>query len=560
MSNSEQEEILSTNGRPKAFKPFFNSVAEMLNSHCQQFADKQAVIFLNIDKDQEYSLSYQQLSDLVYKTANFLFQKGVRQGDHIGFLFYNSPSILILELAAGLLGASSVPLGFKRDAQERKIFKLKNTGVKVFFLKADDEDIKKEIEAIETALPAMEIISLHGHRPLEQLVDDQPVDPVFTLNNDLESEFILLYTSGTTAEPKGVPLTLKACLASSQAVIKWQNFTVDERFQVVLPLHHVNSTIFCLATLLIGGTILLYSRYSVSRFWKTIEKYKITGSSIGPTVIHDLLAKQEDYFAKGYDISSLQRIMIGSSPVLSEEAMRFVNTFKVKVFQGWGQTESAFRATGVPANLSDEQYLEAVKTNSIGIELGSCEVRVLKEDGSEAKEGEEGELCTQGAGVTTSYLNNPKETKKYVIDGWMHSGDLGFYKIINGQKFFFTKGRIKEIIIKGGVNISPVAIENALIKNFPEIDEVCVVGFFDKRMVEEIAAVVVFKKDCTTEQKELVLKRIVQWGQEGKLKGITKYESPSKAFEIKQGLPKISVGKIQRVRVKEMVRTWIRES
>lgn len=510
------------NGKEQVFKPVFGSIAELLEHHKEKFGAKDAIIGVDVDSGKEYRISYDKLAKLAHKTARFLSQNGVKKSDRIAFAFENTASILLLELGAGLLGASCVPLDVKRDTEERKRFKIQDAGAKLVF--QDEQELLHAIEHTSLA----ESLSLGG---------------------SLKDEYILLYTSGTTANPKGVPLTLRAFFANAEGIIEWQKLSSDTRFLVVLPLHHVNSTTMSLATLLAGGTIILASRYSASRFWDMVADHYATITSVVPTILHDLLNRKGEFFSKKRNLSSLKRILVGSAPVLPKETLRFMETFGVDVVQGYGQTETALRVTGVPVDLPRELYVELTRKNSIGKELVFCNVTVLTQDGKEAGEGEEGEICIRGPVLGDGYLNNPEETEKAFSHGWFHSGDLGFYSMVSGEKYFFMKGRIKEIISKGGIKISPAAVEDALLKNFPEIDELCVVGYPDARMGEEVAVVVKMKEGFAS----------IGQADMKKLENISVYETPVKVFVIEEEIPKTSTGKIQRVKVKEMVAEWMKK-
>ena len=524
------------NGKEHVFKPVFGSIAEFLSHHAKEFREKEAIVGVDVDSGKEYRISYGKLAELAHKTARFLSQNGIQKRDRIAFAFENTVSILLLELGAGLLGASCVPLDVKRDTEERKRFKLQDAGVKLV------------VENEQEFLRAVEKISLQESLPS---------------SGSLEDEYILLYTSGTTANPKGVPLSLRAFFANAQGIIEWQKLSSEDRFLIVLPLHHVNSTTMSLATLIAGGTIILASRYSASRFWDMISDHRATITSVVPTVLHDLLGRKSPPAggAKSRNLSSLKRILVGSAPVLPEETLRFMEIFGVNVVQGYGQTETALRVTGVPIDLPRELHLELTKQNSIGKELTFCNVTIFTQEGREASEGEEGEICVRGPVLGHGYLNSPEETEKAFSNGWFHSGDLGLYRVINGEKYFFMKGRIKEIIIKGGVNISPAAVEDALLKNFPDIDEVCVVGYPDERMGEEVAAVITLQSLASSAKKpgfneKEFAERIQQEGGLGKISGLSSYEAPAKIFVVAEEIPKTSTGKIQRVKVKEMVAEW----
>lgn len=487
------------------------------------YPKKPAIIAVDVDSLQSKTISYGELSNLIARTAAFLASKGIGKGDRIAILMHNSAEVLIIELAAGAIGAATVPLDVKRDTRDRKLFKIKDTQTKLLLSKEEHEE--------NLGVPTVWWSSF------DQFVSLLPSGPLFPPVPPTSQAYLILYTSGTTAMPKGTVLSERACLTNAKGIVAWQKFTSRDRFNIVLPLHHINSTEFCLAMLLCGGTIILNSRYSASRFWDVIANHKATNTSIVPTILHDLLMRREE-FKK----SALKRICIGSAPVLPEETLRFYKTFGIRVVQGYGQTETALRVAGVPVDVDNKTYTEFVRINTIGTELKNNKLAIMDADNNEKKEGEHGEICIAGPILADGYLNNPQDSKKAFKNGWFHSGDLGYWKRVKGKKFYFIIGRLKEIIIKGGVNISPSSIEDALLKAFPHISEVSVVGYPDSRMGEEIAAVIVSKKHFTFSH----------------VPNLSRYETPNKIFFI-DTLPKTSTGKIQRVEVKKMVAEWVKK-
>ncbi len=537
-------DVLIKNNREVRFVPLFHSLADLLQTQSQRFGSKGAVIGIDVDTGSRTAISYNLLNQLISQLANYLLTLKVKKGDRIAILMENTPEILLFELAAGLIGAATVPLDSKRDTLERKILKLKGTQAQVLFIKSDLPraelaDLKKIVK----------IVSFSAFTDLQKLTNSQPTKLRTKPVADLESIYLILYTSGTTAQPKGVALTVKALFANAAGIADWQKFTSQDRFNVILPLHHINSTTMTFATLISGGTVVLNSRYSASRFWNIIAQEKCTVTSIVPTVLHDLLMRHDEFKQNKLNVSSLTRILIGSAPVLPAETLKFYQRFQIRVVQGYGQTETALRVTGVPINLTEKEYLQSIKTNTIGVELQNCNVAILKSNGKEAKEKEEGEICIRGPVLAKGYWKNKPATKESFANGWFHSGDLGYYKLLNGKKHFYIIGRIKEIIIKGGINLSPALIEDKLLQNFPDISEISVVGYTDSRMGEEIAAVVVPKKGIKARALENL---IVTTAQLGKIKNLSAYELPQKVFIVSE-LPKTSTGKIQRVEVKKMV-------
>lgn len=530
----------------------FSSIGELLDRNAKKYPDKNAVITVNPHTFESFAITHSEFKDLVFRTASWLEKLGIQKSDRFAILMHNTTEVLIFELAGALIGATTVPLDSKRDTLERKIFKLKQTNSKILVETVGDES-GLDLKNIRLKLPEIKIISWRDFDEFKKMLPEKNPNKIY---EKLDSHYVILYTSGTTNMPKGVPLKASACLLNASGIAAWQKFSDMDVFNLVLPLHHINSTIFSLAMIICGGTIVMNTTYSASGFWKVVEKFKCTNSSIVPTILHDLLVRSDEFFEEKPDIGSLKRICIGSAPVLPAQTLKFIETFGVKVIQGYGQTETALRVTGVPINLSEHSYKEMVRLNSIGTELSNCRVAILNAENEPLKENEEGEICISGPVLGDGYLNDPDSTSFSFKNGWFHSGDLGYFKnmeitIEDGSKiqckFFFIVGRIKEIIIKGGVNISPSAIEDVLLKNFINIAEVSVVGIPDSRMGEEIAAVIIPKVGISGKQIENEISK-----KEGGIEGLSSYEVPKRIFFM-ESLPKTSTGKIQRVEVKKQI-------
>lgn len=529
----------------------YNSIDRLLFYHSQKYQDKEAIITFNPDESDADVISYKQLYEFSYHTAHHLNEAGIGLGDRFSILMHNSPEVLLLELGGALIGATTVPLDYKRDTLERKIYKLKETDSKALFIKFDQNADKDEIYEIQKSLPGLKVVSWNYYAEFLNKIFKIKKKDKLNIVDDFNHTYIILYTSGTTAHPKGAILSQRACLLNADGIAKWQEFEDSDRFNIVLPLHHINSTIFCLSMVLVGGTIILNKRYSASKFWDVVSELKATNSSIVPTILHDLLVRFDEFKSEKLDTSSLKRICIGSAPVFPEETLEFYKKFRTRVVQGYGQTETALRVAGVPVGVDEKIYIEMVKNNTIGFPLANNELAIMDENNNWIKENEEGEICIKGPILADGYLNDEQATKHAFKKGWFHSGDLGKYKIINGKKYYFIVGRIREIIIKGGVNLSPSAIEDAILKNFKEVDEVSVVGYPDDRWGEEIAIVIVVKKEFIKDALK-IKDKILMYAQKNEISGISPYEMPKKVFVVDQ-LPKTSTGKMQRVLVKKMI-------
>ena len=224
----------------------------------------------------------------------------------------------------------------------------------------------------------------------------------------------------------------------------------------------------------------------------------------------------------------------------------FREKFGIPLYQGYGQTETALRVTGVPKGLSEELYERLIEENSIGSAMRWADLRVADENGKFLGEGEEGELVVKGEAVMDGYVGNESAFR----DGYFLTGDVGFFRTVEGRQFFFLKGRKREIIIKGGINISPIAVENSLKKISPDIGQVHVVAVPDERYGEEAGAVISWKEGVDAEVAKRRLKLALLCG----TPHLSAYETPKYITSLTVAeLPTTSTGKVQRTILKQQL-------
>ncbi|MDE2724980.1 MAG: class I adenylate-forming enzyme family protein, partial [Gemmatimonadota bacterium] len=524
----------------------WRNFTHLLKDRAERQPDKPALIFCDCDTDARTVITYSEFERLTAALAGLMHREyGIRCGDSVSLTLPNCAEIPLLTLALFRLGATSVPLDLAKDVAERKRYKLQNAGVRLLVV------LPEHAENQRRALPDIQIVTT------EQLFTADGYDAV-----DIEPEWsgdpegeqhtgIVLYTSGTTGHPKGACITRQSLTSNADGIIRWLGFDARERLNLVLPLHHINSTTFSITSLMVGGSLILNSRYSVSGFWRIISRERATSASIVPTIMADLLARADDFEREGYDISSLKKIMIGSAPVQPNIACQFVDRFGVRLVQGYGSTEVSLRVTGVPPDLPDEQYREVLEQNAIGVELANNNIRI---DGGR-NEGDVGEILVRGPVVANGYLNQPKDTAEVFCNGWFRSGDMGYFRDMYNHRFYFMHGRKKEIIIKGGVNISPIAVENALLDACPELDAVYVIGLRHSRWGEDVCAAAIFRSGIDrSEAAQDILRR----GQSGQIPDLSTYEAPSRIIPITpEDRPLTSTGKVQRSALQEIIQNQI---
>lgn len=458
-------------------------------------------------------ISYGELPTRIASAAGYLQSLGLLPGERVALALGTTLEQLIVSWAAWSMGVVTVPLDTKHDTKELAAYKLS---------------------------------AAEAHTVLRELPDAPPFKDAWM--SGTAHEALILYTSGTTGHPKGAKLTLENLLVNAEGIREWLQVTSSDRFLVQLPLHHINSTTFCLTTLLAGGTVVVPPAYSNSGFWMLCAKTEATFTSIVQSILFDQLSRRAE-FAEHKKALKLSRIQIGSAPVMPTTVTEFIEQFDIPLYQGYGQTETALRVTGVPMGLNADVYKQMIVQNSIGTPMPWAEVEVTDEQGRILAEGQEGELLVKGGAVMSGYVAGEEAFR----DGYFLTGDIGLWRTVEGKRFFFLTGRKKEIIIKGGVNISPVAVENALQQISPDVAQAYVVGVEDERYGEVPAVALCWKSGAVPYAVMRQLKTKLLFGTER----LSAYETPDYVTTFSEAdLPKTSTGKVQRSLLKELVPAW----
>jgi len=497
------------------------SLHEHIASLAKKVPEKIALTAIDEKGTALEEISYAELLEKLEAASSELKNMGLQKGDRIALAFRNSPALLIWSWAAWATGIVTVPMDTKRDTPELYEYKINLNKAKVLIL---ERGIRAE------KLPGVRT-KVHS--------DFIPVPDIkVEWEKDLSHQALVLFTSGTTGHPKGAMLSLENLIVNAAGICEWLQITEDDVFLVNLPLHHINSTTFCLSVLLAQGAIAIPPNYSNSNFWQQATKTGATISSVVQSIVFDQLHRENEFEAQKNNIR-LTRIQIGSAPVLSQSVQEFKKKFGILLYQGYGQTETALRVTGVPMDISKELYDQLVDENSIGTAMTWADLQIADESGKFLGEGEEGELVVKGAAVMEGYLGREPAFR----DGYFLTGDIGYFKVADGRKYYYLKGRKREIIIKGGINVSPIAVENALKKISEDIDQVHVISVPDERYGEEAGAVISWKEDIDEASAKRRVKSVLLLGSPY----LSAYETPKYITSLpSESLPMTSTGKVQR--------------
>jgi long-chain acyl-CoA synthetase len=395
------------------------------------------------------------------------------------------------------------------------------------------EDQKEKLErSIKKVKRSIELVQIENDR--ETIFPDNTNPSINPLPEVTEDDVaILLYTSGTTGLPKGTLLSHKNIIAGGQYTTMAHGLTTEDRALCSLVLYHINGAVVTVvAPLVSGGTVVMPHRFRVSSFWELISGFRCTWFSVVPTMISYL------YSASGFDerYLNVDQIRFGrtaSSPLPTSLHKAFEEKFKIPLVETMGLTETAAPVLSNPIEQSKRKY------GSVGTPVGN-NVKIIDEDGNVAPRGTVGEIMVRGDNVMKGYYKAPDITAKVLeSDGRLHTGDLGY---MDEDGFVFVTGRIKEIMIKGGENISPREIDEVLYKH-SMVQDAAAVGIPDEHYGEEIMCCVVLKPGCTVTEQEL---------RDHCLEYLGEFKTP-KVIKVIDDLPKGPSGKIQRLKLREMV-------
>jgi acyl-CoA synthetase (AMP-forming)/AMP-acid ligase II len=525
------------------------TIGDLLARQTDRFEVKPFLVFYG-EGAQRKEFTYREFYDEACRTALALSATGVGRGTRVATLSFNHDDVVIQLFAAWLLGASVVPLNPSED-DRHLAFILADSGAAVLLVRDIYLDRVDSItDAVRDKLTVLQVGEKRStrfrHLGTEVQRHTPAVPPVQAAR--ATDEALVVYTSGTTGNPKGVILSQTNLLTDAQAIAEWHQVSESETMMCVLPLHHVNGIVVTIVTPLVGGsTIVLNQKFHPDRFFERISAERVAIVSVVPTILQFLLHAKLDMAA--YKMANFRHLICGAGPLTVELAARFEQAFKIPVIHGYGLSESTCYSCFLPIDLdpvAHRTWLTKHGFPSIGVPLPVNDMAICDEEGKELEEGERGEIVIRGYNVMQRYLKNPSVNDETFKFGWFRSGDEGFFLYDEeGRKFFFITGRIKELIIRGGVNISPFEIDEVLMR-LPGVASAIAVGFDNDWYGEEVGAMVVPRTDVVLTEEQVLshCRKHLPFG-----------KSP-KVVMFATALPATSTGKYQRGQCKEHFAKW----
>ena len=423
-----------------------------------------------ISNDRVYT--YSEIDKLIDATCTKLEKSGLLPGEIISIILKNSVEYVLFYLATLRIGCIINPYPYNLESKDA-IRYLENVNPKLLFCHKGHYEYMKNSAKSQVVL-----------------VDDDFLDKLdgsgkrADFKPEQKSPACIYYSSGTTGSPKSVVFSHKNMLSNISSICRGFKFNEEETHLIILPMGHTASVNYSfLPCTLLGGTLLITESFWKIRqnFWDLIKKFNITYVEVVPSILVALL--HTPYDEKDYSgIEKLKFIGCGSAPLPVELQNKIHQKFDLKVANLYGLSETGPTHVDYPL---DKDW----KPGSIGKPLDVNQVDIINENGNMLDHDQVGEIVVKGENVFIGYHGNQEIYDKLVVDGCFHTGDLG-YKNKDGL-FYFT-GRKKDLIIKGGINISPDEIDEIIFK-LDEVKEATTVGMEDEYLGEKIFTYIVLK-------------------------------------------------------------------
>lgn len=424
-------------------------------------------------------LTFKELQLQVQNSCVGFQQSGLKQGEKIAFLVDNSLSAAVLFFSVMYGGFVAVPLNVRAGAS-RLSYMLEHSDAKIVIV---DEKYRELLsEAMEDVRGKIKSVSLDTYELARESAEQTLIDRPPVLRND--DPVLLMYSSGTTGQPKGAVHTHRSILAHGRNSILAHKLTSTDRSLLVLPLYHINAECVTLVpTLMSGGSVVIPHGFRVSQFWDWLDDYGCTWSAVVPTIIGQLLDwKDPKADSRAACFERIRFLRSSSAPLSPALHREFLDKFKLPLIQAMGSSEGGnVFSNPVPPGVN--------KIGSPGLPWG-FDIRIIGREDEDLPAGEPGELLIRGEGMMKGYYKDPAGTAAALdADRWLHTGDLAYQ---DEDGYVFVVGRSKELIIKGGMNIAPKQIDEVL-ESHPAVLEAAAVGVPDRYVGEEVVAFAVLR-------------------------------------------------------------------
>jgi acyl-CoA synthetase (AMP-forming)/AMP-acid ligase II len=474
------------------------------------------------------ALSYAALRANVRALAAQLQALGIGRGDRVAIAMGNGPEMAIAFLAAAS-AATAAPLNPKYRADE-------------FAFYYDDTQAKALIAlpgavpaAEEALLPGMQLIAAtvqeDGTLALRPQADSSPQPSALSLAQP-DDVALILHTSGTTSRPKRVPLRHRNLATSARNIIETYNLTAADRALCIMPLFHIHGIVASLlSSLAAGGAVICPPGFDALKFWQWVDTFKPTWYSAVPTM-HQLLLSRAERNAALIAANRFRFIRSSSAPLPPVVMERLEAAFGAPVLESYGMTEASHQMASNPLPPAPR------KGGSVGVGVG-VDVAIMDDAGALLAQGAIGEVVVRGGNVVDGYENNPEANASAFTNGWFRTGDQGY---LDADGYLCLTGRIKELINRGGEKISPLEIDDVLLRH-PAVAEALAFAVPHATLGEEVHAAVVLRPEATASEQEL---------RDHCAASLADFKVPRRIHML-EALPRGATGKLQRITMAKML-------
>jgi len=474
--------------------------------------DKTALIF----EGQRYS--YKDLKELSDKLTSYLLKKVDNLDQPLGVFLDNSPFFAALLLTASRLNLTIVPFPvFLKGLTLENL--LKELEIKTVL---GEDFLEKNFESLGVKF-----------LPIREFLNFPPTEVEF--KPDLEKPYIITTTSGSTGKPKPIVLTQKVkLLRAFEGAKKVFNLTADDIYIVSTPLYHSLAERFVLLPLMDGATAVLLKKFTLKKWLEAVQNFNVTFavlvSSQLEAIVSHLTSKGEDL-----NLSSLRKLISSSAPLLEntrKKALKLAQKYGWEIFETYGTSEVGFATI---LNMTKETD----KWNSVGKPLPYVDIKIFSDKGEPLPPNRTGEIGVKTKTIFAGYYKMEETTKRSFINGYFLTGDLGY---LDSEGYLYFKGRKKEVIITGGINVYPQDVERVILKH-PKVKECAVFGVPHDYLGEIVCAFIVPK-----EGENLSLSKLRNF----LVENLAPYQVPL-YMELREEIPKNNLGKVVRRDLKRFV-------
>lgn len=513
------------------------NLATLLEHSAERYPDRAAIVLAN-PQGQSTRLTYAQVDGAANQVANLLVERGIRHGDKVALSCANLPYFTIVYYGILKAGATVVPLNVLLKARE-VAYHLGDADARAYFCFEGTAELPIGQEGYAgfeqapdcehffmiTVDPAAQS-PIVGTETMGAALAQQP--PTFdTVATDEDDTAVILYTSGTTGQPKGAELRHRNMRDNAQAGAELFGADADrpDTYLCVLPLFHsFGQTVVQNGAFAFGGTVVMLPRFDAHSALAVMGKEEVTFFAGVPTMYWGLLGALDESVDVERLAGNLRIAAAGGSALPVEVHKDFQKKFGVTILEGYGLSETSPVASFSP-------YGVEVRVGSIGIPIPGVEMKLLQAGSwDESPEGEIGEIAIRGHNIMKGYYNRPEATDEAIRDGWFRSGDLGRR---DEDGYYYIVDRSKDMIIRGGYNVYPREVEEVLMTH-PDVSLAAVVGVPDESHGEEIKAFVILNEGATVTGDDLVA-----WGKDE----MAAYKYP-RQVKVVDALPMTATGKI----------------